>query len=192
MTESEKEALRKEFNTFMGENWPLRGKSLEDTFFDFLVSKLEEKDKGINAQKYYIDSCDALIMKQNMDLEQSEAKLEAARKVIDLQSDIQSTMKEPLTLQQSKDEVAKAGGREDGWNADFEFKLNFTSYKILIERAHAIHLRSFIDSLRGKIEEKISEQERVIGDSEDGIALSNAHSCYSGMNVILTLLNETK
>jgi len=94
MTPESKEALRKEFEK---EWYKPVSKHPRFAMFDFLVSKLEEKEAIF--QQYYdlwnpvdefvrnhpsIETGDSVSAKALEMLQQSEAKLEAARKVIDL------------------------------------------------------------------------------------------------------------
>jgi hypothetical protein len=70
MTPEQKETLRIELDTYMDENYSISGKSLEDTFFDFMVSKIEATEHDGR----YSDLVNQI--------QQSEAKLEAARNFI--------------------------------------------------------------------------------------------------------------
>ena len=91
-------------------------------------------------------------------------------------------MKEPLTFQQAKDEVARNYGYHN-WQylrADINIPEHF------IDEIH----RCFIDSLRGKIEEMITKHDAMM-DSLVLEDLTGPLAFRGGMDKILTLLNET-
>jgi len=102
MTPSEKEALRKEFNEYFWFDGSLRTDETrllvhfdKNTAFNFLVSKLEEKEKVLNEYLFFWNQVDEFVRnhpstkigesvsKRALEmLQQSEAKLEAARNFI--------------------------------------------------------------------------------------------------------------
>lgn len=51
-----------------------------------------------------------------------------------------------MTLQNAMDEVAKADGHETGWDFNYEFKLNLTSYDIQMRKAAELYASKKADS----------------------------------------------
>lgn len=47
-----------------------------------------------------------------------------------------------MTLQEAKDQIAIEDGHEAGWNLNYEFGLNQTSMKIVLEKAAMLYARS--------------------------------------------------